>query len=102
MFCQHCGNQVNDQAIVCTKCGCEPKSDNSTKFNKLEKSRTTYVLLGIFLGSLGVHNFYAKRTGCAVAQLILGLTLFGMIVTGPWSIIEACVVTTDGQGRTLA
>jgi len=35
------------------------------------KSRMTYVLLGIFLGGFGVHNFYAKRTVFAVLQLAL-------------------------------
>src|SRR5262245_27835588 len=33
------------------------------------KSRTTYILLGVFLGPLGAHNFYAGYTGRAVGQL---------------------------------
>ncbi len=46
-----------------------------------ERSRVTYQWLGFFLGRLGVHNFYAGRTGIALTQLgftgmLLGLRIF--------------------------
>jgi hypothetical protein len=37
-----------------------------------------------FLGLFGGHNFYLKRTGVAVAQLILTLTIVGMLITVVW------------------
>ncbi len=63
------------------------------------KKRVVYVLLAVFLGYFGIHNFYAGYTGRAIAQLILGLTVIGLVVTGPWSLIEALVVNKlpDGQ-----
>ena len=65
------------------------------------KSRTVYVLLAIFLGGLGIHNFYAGRTGSGIAQLLITLIScgYGSFITWLWAIIEACAVTTDGQGR---
>ena len=31
MFCKNCGNEVNDEAIVCTKCGCPISSYQAPK-----------------------------------------------------------------------
>lgn len=43
-----------------------------------QKSKIVAGLLGLFLGTLGVHNFYLGYTGKAVAQLLL--TLIGWII----------------------
>lgn len=64
------------------------------------RSRTTYIVLGIFLGALGVHNFYAGYTGRAVGQLCLSvLTLFYLaIISWIWAIVEICIVEKDSAG----
>ncbi|HEY6306576.1 MAG TPA: NINE protein [Candidatus Angelobacter sp.] len=64
------------------------------------RSRTTYIVLGIFLGPLGVHNFYAGYTGRAIGQLCLSvLTIFYLaIISWIWAIVEICVVDKDGAG----
>lgn len=64
------------------------------------KTRVLFVLLGIFLGTLGVHNFYAGYIKKGAIQLCLTLlTLFyGAAVTWPWAIIEICVVNKDAEG----
>lgn len=64
------------------------------------RSRTTYIVLGIFLGFLGVHNFYAGYTGRAVGQLCLSvLTFFSLsIISWIWAIVEICVVEKDSAG----
>ena len=28
MFCPHCGSQINDNAVICVKCGCQVNSLN--------------------------------------------------------------------------
>ena len=67
------------------------------------KSRTAYVLLGLFLGGLGIHNFYAGYAGRGVAQLLI--TLFGGWMCFPWIavmvwvLVEVCSVTQDAQGN---
>ena len=70
---------------------------------QVSKSRTAYVLLGLFLGYLGIHNFYAGYTGKGVAQLLLCLfspVLFfiPLLVLFVWTLIEICTVTQDAQG----
>jgi TM2 domain-containing membrane protein YozV len=68
----------------------------------LGKSRVAFVLLGLFLGGLGIHNFYAGYTGRAVAQLLITLFLFWLIfpliIVGIWALIEVIVVTRDASG----
>jgi len=64
------------------------------------KSRTSYIVLGIFLGALGIHNFYAGYTGRAVGQLCLTVLTLGAlgIVSWIWAIIEICIVEKDSTG----
>ena len=68
----------------------------------LSKSRMAYVLLGLFLGWFGIHNFYAGYTGKAVAQLLItlfiGWLLLPLLALSVWILIEICTVTQDAQG----
>lgn len=64
------------------------------------KSRLAYILLGLFLGCLGVHNFYAGYTGKGVAQLLISLLSITILspVVFIWVIIEIITVTKDAKG----
>jgi TM2 domain-containing membrane protein YozV len=64
------------------------------------KSRTTFIVLGIFLGMLGVHNFYAGYTGKAVGQLCLSVLTLGYLAIASWiwAIVEICIVEKDSAG----
>ena len=69
----------------------------------IPKSRVTFVLLGLFLGCLGIHNFYAGYSGKGVAQLLITIFLgwvfgLGIFITGIWALIEIITVSTDAQG----
>jgi TM2 domain-containing membrane protein YozV len=50
------------------------------------------ILFGLFLGGLGIHNFYLGYTKKAVAQLlvcILGMCLVvGPLVSGIWCLVD--------------
>jgi TM2 domain-containing membrane protein YozV len=64
------------------------------------RSRLTYILLGVFLGAFGVHNFYAGYAKRAVGQLLLTVLscFFGGIISWIWAIVEVCTVTQDDDG----
>ena len=66
----------------------------------MPKSRLAYILLALFLGTFGVHNFYAGYTGRGIAQLLLSLISFGLLspIIFIWAIIEICTVTKDKNG----
>ncbi|WRS29905.1 TM2 domain-containing protein [Actinomycetaceae bacterium MB13-C1-2] len=64
------------------------------------KSKLAAGLLGIFLGTFGVHNFYLGYTGKAVAQLLITLLSIGMLawVSSIWGLIEGILVLASGTG----
>ena len=71
-----------------------------------QKSRLAYILLAIFLGGFGVHNFYAGYTQKAVIQLLLtilrgwtGVVALAVLV---WIIIDIIQVTADANGVPMA
>ena len=63
------------------------------------KSKMAAGLLGIFLGWLGVHNFYLGFTGKAIAQLLISvLSCFTLsFVSGIWGLIEGILILTGSQ-----
>lgn len=69
-----------------------------------DKQRIVYILLAIFLGSFGVHNFYAGYTKKAIIQLVITVATcgFGSIISWIWAIVDICTVTVDSAGNTLA
>ena len=64
------------------------------------KSKITFILLGVFLGAVGGHNFYAGYTSKAVIQLCLTvLTIgYGSPMAWIWAVIEICIVDRDSKG----
>ncbi len=70
------------------------------------KSRGIYIILGLFFGLLGVHNFYAGHFRSAVCQLLLNIFLFWTILVpagiAVWVIIELITVTEDSEGQPLS
>lgn len=76
----------------------------------MPKSRLVYILLALFLGGFGVHNFFAGHTKRAIAQLLtnIGLMILDVISLGAtsflhlgllvWIIIDICTIKKDAQG----
>lgn len=56
--------------------------------------------MGIFLGSLGVHNFYLGNTGKAVAQLLISILTIGLFawVSAIWGLIEGILILSAQPG----
>ena len=70
------------------------------------KSKMTAGLLGIFLGSIGVHRFYLGYPGIGIAQI--AVTFFTCGIGGIWGLIEGILIltgspsfSTDAEGRPL-
>lgn len=73
---------------------------------KAAKSRGVYIILALFFGLLGIHNFYAGRFLRGALQFIitaaLGWFVIGLVITFLWVLIDMFTVTTDGAGDALA
>ena len=73
-----------------------------------QKSKLAAGLLGIFLGSLGVHNFYLGHTGKAVGQLVgtivgymLLIVIIGIFIIAGisiWALIEGILILSAQPG----
>lgn len=104
-FCPNCGTQTIPGAAVCTQCGMALAPAVPTGE---QKSKMAAGLLGIFLGSLGIHNFYLGYTGKAVAQLLISVLSCGILAIASeiWGIVEGIMILTgsinkDGKGVPL-
>ncbi len=66
------------------------------------KSRAVFVVLGLFLGGLGIHNFYAGYSTKGVIQLVLtlvlGILIIPLFAVGIWVLIEVITVREDSDG----
>lgn len=106
MFCNKCGKEINDDAIVCIYCGSQvadfkgnnpnivitnTNTNTNTNVNENSKKKINKVvalLLCIFLGFFGAHKFYEGKIGMGILYLCTG----GLFVIG-WLIdifIIAC------------
>ncbi|MFU2364015.1 MAG: NINE protein [Clostridiales bacterium] len=124
MFCKQCGKPIDDGQELCEDCSKtineNPKNEtstsesvnsenvNNTSSSTVGKSRLLAGLLGIFLGTFGVHNFYLGYTGKAIAQLLISLLSCGILAfaSGIWGLVEGIMIlsgsiTVDGNGNEL-
>jgi TM2 domain-containing membrane protein YozV len=110
MFCRKCGKQIDDEAVICVHCGVSTDPKVYKIDDPLAKSKLVAGLLGILLGSLGIHNFYLGYTQKAVAQLLLTLVgwiiIVGPVIASIWGLIEGIMILVgnidkDADGRLL-
>ena len=100
-------SKVGEVCISSTSPMAQPRVENEVRpifkdpyLYVAKKSRVAYVVLAVFLGELGIHNFYAGYTGRGVAQLLITILSFGLLfwISWIWALVELCVTTNDGRG----
>ena len=97
MFCQDCGKEVSEKAVVCIHCGVS--LNKQTNVNAGEKEWLVSALLCWFLGIFGIHRFYTGHTAIGIVQLC---TLGGC---GIWAFIDFIMIIMgnfkDSDGKLL-
>lgn len=78
-FCRDCGQEINQKAEVCPYCGVRQQAKGYSK--------STAILLALFLGGLGFHRFYLGQTVMGLMYLLFSWTFIPMFV----AFIEAIV-----------
>ena len=105
-FCQKCGTELEESQAFCPKCGTkhDPQAASRGPVNPEAKSKMAAGLLGLFLGYIGIHNFYLGNTSRGVIQIVVTLVTCGF--GGIWGLIEGIMIlagsiTTDANGVPL-
>ena len=68
-FCANCGQTVNGNAEVCMNCGVAIKKAAGGNLNGQDK--VTMIIVCLFLGGLGIHNFMMGESKKGVFKIIM-------------------------------
>lgn len=103
-YCSNCGKELKEGADVCLHCGKAIGSGVSTN----AKSKLVAGLLGIFVGTLGIHNFYLGYTKKGTTQLLLTVLSLGLLsfISAILGFVEGIqiligTINVDGEGNPL-
>lgn len=98
--CTSCGAALVAAAEMCTNCGVRQVG---------KRSRVTFIILAIFFGGFGVHNFYAGYTTKGGIQLAIWMFSWPLMIIAigaitiwipwVWAIVEAIIITQDAEGN---
>ena len=97
-FCPNCGVEVNDAQVVCIKCGVALKQ-SALAGGGSSKDKTVAGLLAIFLGALGIHEFYLGNNTSGIIRLVITLLTcgWGGAILGIISLIEGIIYLTKSD-----
>ena len=125
MKCEYCDNEVPVGAARCPCCGgpvsqrvdeskgipslnnaavvsspVTPSNNFAATYTHKGKNKWVFILLGVFLGELGVHNFYTGYIVRGVVKVLITVLSFGMLfgISWIWAIVEVCTVRIDAAG----
>ena len=76
MYCTNCGHEIGREDNYCSYCGIGIKEGSTPK------SQVAAGLLAFFLGFFGIHNFYLGYKGKAIAQLLITISGFLILIVG--------------------
>jgi len=93
-FCTHCGAEINEDAVICVKCGCSVKNKPNTGITvnagtEQDKPNFGFAFLGFCIPLVGLILFLTwkdktplKAKSCgkgALIGFIINLVAFGII-----------------------
>ena len=111
MYCKYCGQELNDQAVVCTNCGCSVKTflpkKKKTKIKTPTETPAIYKHLNIVCFVLAIlsaiiyinyvpiyhgstyNNYFSLRYEYNVFSLFLILAFLSIsLITGVWGLVK--------------
>ena len=93
-YCSHCGKEINEEAVVCTGCGCAVKTN---KFNKTDSNNQFKTLafvfmiintcLFLFLGFFSIYMIYSYSASVnIIITRLMHLGIVGSFISLGWRI----------------
>ncbi len=95
-FCSACGNAILDTAVVCPKCG-SPTPRYRPESVQIGKSKTTAVVLSVFLGIWSWLYTYRVNGYKFWTTISILLVLFATIIIVAWQAYVAYSYTTEAE-----
>ena len=87
-YCSHCGSEVNENAVICTKCGCQienikPKKNKSTNKGEVDYIKIISIIiivssvLTLLSNILQIYKIYTIATFLALfGNIAVGILLY--------------------------
>lgn len=93
-YCANCGNPVNPEATVCLNCGVaiQKKIEEKKEWIPAGKDKITAIILCLFLGAIGIHNFYLGETKKGILKIVFCL-VFG--ISAILALVDLIKMITD-------
>ena len=99
-FCSHCGAQIDDNAVICIKCGCQVAQKNT---NPQDAPNIGFAVLSFFFPLVGLilwlvwmNSSPLKAKSCGKGALVGAIT--GLVVL---IITIVCVVVIGTSAETI-
>jgi TM2 domain-containing membrane protein YozV len=105
MFCFNCGKEVKEGARFCEFCGQQldavAKNEQVKQIiyvqtQKQPKSQFIAILCCLFLGGLGIHDFYMEKPTNGVIKILLTILLgwcyVGLIINFFWCLLDFFII----------
>lgn len=98
-FCQHCGKEIADEAVICPGCGVAVNAGPVSVADPTDAPSTGFAILGFFFPVIGLILYLVwKGTSPLKAKSCGKGALIGVIVEVVLSIISVVLVTILGAG----
>ena len=72
-YCTHCGNGINDDAVICIKCGCSVECKNISKTASPSENNVSAALILGIIGIVSAWLFALVGHITSVIGIILGI-----------------------------
>jgi TM2 domain-containing membrane protein YozV len=109
MFCSNCGKELLQEARFCQYCGFAVNGVPNVQTVKIiqekqPKNKFIAILLLLFLGGAGIHDFYLEYHGKGLAKILillfLGWIYVGLIINFFWCLLDLIHII-NGDYKTL-
>ena len=100
MYCPNCGEQIDDKAVVCPKCGVPV---NGKRTDPEDAPIIGFAILSFFIPVVGLILFLVWKNSCPLRARSAGKgALIGAIVNFVIGFISICsTIGATGAGRSL-
>lgn len=87
-FCQHCGKEILDEAVICPGCGCSVQTADNTAKEVDESISIGLVVLAVLIPLFGIIYWPVKAktrprcaTACGIAGIISWVISFAFLMS---------------------